>query len=278
MGKPAARLTDMHVCPASDGPKPHVGGPISGPGCPTVLIAGLPAARKGDMCVCVGPPDTIAIGSTGVMIGGKPAARMGDQCAHGGTIVIGCLTVLIGEVTLRETMYLSEAQAFMDSMDPFKGTVMPFDYPPDCCYSRARTMCDIMEKNGFVCKKLWYEGHLHPVKKDGSGVTFPNPSYPVEWHYHVAPLMKVQQPDGSIQDMILDPSLSERPLTVTEWKRRCNHNPKQGASYDKITDSKTAYPFDTSPLPDDTVSGSKAIMEGHARNRDRSKIYNRPIY
>jgi uncharacterized Zn-binding protein involved in type VI secretion len=100
MGNPAARLTDMHVCPmVTPGlpPIPHVGGPVIGPGCPTVLISGLPAAVVGDMCMCVGPPDSIAMGSTGVFIGGKPAARMGDTCAHGGTIVLGCPTVLIGE-------------------------------------------------------------------------------------------------------------------------------------------------------------------------------------
>lgn len=100
MGKPAARISDMHTCPmVTPGlpPIPHVGGPITGPGCPTVLIGGMPAAVMGDMCVCVGPPDTIILGSTGVMIGGKPAARMGDQCAHGGAIVVGCPTVLIGE-------------------------------------------------------------------------------------------------------------------------------------------------------------------------------------
>ncbi|MEO8771043.1 MAG: PAAR domain-containing protein [Ferruginibacter sp.] len=97
MGKPAARLTDMHTCPMVTGLVPHVGGPIAGPGCPTVLIGGMPAAVMGDMCVCVGPPDTIILGSTGVMIGGKPAARVGDQCVHGGVIVVGCPTVLIGE-------------------------------------------------------------------------------------------------------------------------------------------------------------------------------------
>ena len=102
MGKPAARIGDMHVCPmVTPGlpPIPHVGGAITGPGCATVLIGGQPAAVMGDMCVCVGPPDSIVLGSTGVMIGGKPAARMGDQCAHGGSIVIGCPTVLIGEVS-----------------------------------------------------------------------------------------------------------------------------------------------------------------------------------
>lgn len=101
MGQPAARLTDMHVCPmVTPGlpPIPHVGGPIIGPGCPTVLIGGMPAAVMGDMCTCVGPPDTIILGSTGVFFGGKPAARMGDSCAHGGTIVLGCPTVMIGEI------------------------------------------------------------------------------------------------------------------------------------------------------------------------------------
>jgi uncharacterized Zn-binding protein involved in type VI secretion len=75
---------------------PHVGGPVLPPGCPTVLIGSMPAARVGDMLVCVGPPDVIAMGSVTVMIGGQPAARMGDMTAHGGSIVVGLPTVLIG--------------------------------------------------------------------------------------------------------------------------------------------------------------------------------------
>ncbi len=94
---PAARITDMHTCPMVDpGPNPHVGGPITGPGAPTVLIGGLPAATAADLCVCAGTPDTLAKGSMTVLIGGKPAARMGDMTAHGGTIVGGCPTVMIG--------------------------------------------------------------------------------------------------------------------------------------------------------------------------------------
>ena len=96
---PAARITDMHVCPmVTPGvpPIPHVGGPISGPCAPTVLIGNLPAAVVGDMCICVGPPDTIIKGSMTVLICGKPAARMSDSTAHGGTIVLGLPTVLIG--------------------------------------------------------------------------------------------------------------------------------------------------------------------------------------
>jgi len=97
MSKPAARLTDMHVCPMiNPGPVPHVGGPIVGPGCPTVLIGMMPSARIGDMAVCVGPPDTIAMGSATTLIGSMPAARMGDVTGHGGTIVAGLPTVLIG--------------------------------------------------------------------------------------------------------------------------------------------------------------------------------------
>jgi uncharacterized Zn-binding protein involved in type VI secretion len=96
---PAARLTDMHACPMQTPalvPIPHVGGPISGPCAPTVLIGGLPAARVTDMAVCVGPPDSIVKGSATVIIASMPAARIGDTCAHGGAIVAGLPTVLIG--------------------------------------------------------------------------------------------------------------------------------------------------------------------------------------
>jgi len=92
---PASRLTDMHVCPAFTGPVPHVGGPIAGPGAPTVLIGKMPAARVSDMCVCVGPPDSIVAGSSKVMIMNLPAARITSSCAHGGTVVAGFPTVLI---------------------------------------------------------------------------------------------------------------------------------------------------------------------------------------
>ena len=94
---PAARATDMHVCPMVDGVVPHVGGPILPPCEPTVLIGFLPAARMSDMLTCVGPPDVIVMGSPTVMIGFLMAARMGDPTAHGGVIVLGEPTVMIGE-------------------------------------------------------------------------------------------------------------------------------------------------------------------------------------
>jgi uncharacterized Zn-binding protein involved in type VI secretion len=92
----AARISDMHVCPIVTPAGPHVGGPVLPPGVVTVLIGGLPAATVGDMCVCTGPPDSIIVGSATVLVGGKPAARMGDSTAHGGSIVLGCFTVMIG--------------------------------------------------------------------------------------------------------------------------------------------------------------------------------------
>ncbi len=95
---PAARISDMHVCPMvtpGTPPIPHVGGPIL-TGFPTVMIGGMPAARLGDSCVCVGPPDVIATGSLTVMIGGMPAARIGDTTVHGGIISMGYPQVMIG--------------------------------------------------------------------------------------------------------------------------------------------------------------------------------------
>jgi uncharacterized Zn-binding protein involved in type VI secretion len=95
---PAARLTDMHICPMITGVVPHVGGPILPPCCPTVLIGMLPAARVTDMATCVGPPDMIAMGSPTVLIANLMAARIGDPTIHGGVIIVGEPTVIIGEV------------------------------------------------------------------------------------------------------------------------------------------------------------------------------------
>lgn len=92
----AARLTDMHVCPMVTGIIPHVGGPVIALPTSKVLTGKLPQAVLGDKAICVGPPDVIAKGSSTVLVGKKPAARMLDNCAHGGMIVLGCFTVMIG--------------------------------------------------------------------------------------------------------------------------------------------------------------------------------------
>ena len=99
MGMPAARLLDMHTCPmVTPGlpPIPHVGGPIITTCSPTVLIGKLLAARITDKAICVGPPDVIVKGSATVLINNLPAARIGDMTSHGGVIVVGCPTVLVG--------------------------------------------------------------------------------------------------------------------------------------------------------------------------------------
>jgi len=99
MGMPAARVGDMHVCPmVTPGvpPIPHVGGPILPPCAVTVLTCAMPQARVTDMAVCVGPPDVIVLGSFTVLVMNLPAARLGDMTAHGGAIVMGAPTVLIG--------------------------------------------------------------------------------------------------------------------------------------------------------------------------------------
>jgi len=93
---PAARVTDMHVCPMVTGIVPHVGGPILPPCSPNVIIGFLPAARITDMLTCVGPPDMIMMGSPTVLINMLMAARILDPTVHGGVIVMGCPTVIIG--------------------------------------------------------------------------------------------------------------------------------------------------------------------------------------
>jgi uncharacterized Zn-binding protein involved in type VI secretion len=156
---PAARMTDLHVCPMVTVLVPHVGGPILPPCCPTVLIGFLPAARVTDMAFCVGPPDVIVKGSPTVLISSLPAARIGDQTAHGGLIVLGCFTVMIGDagtpgtpgvtpllgqqtpmscgmattrmviatvqgITVPEDALQNESQGFEGAYDPVNGTQM----------------------------------------------------------------------------------------------------------------------------------------------------------
>jgi uncharacterized Zn-binding protein involved in type VI secretion len=93
---PIAFVGAMHVCPMFTGPVPHVGGPILPPGAPTVLVGGMPVARVGDMCTCVGPPDVIVTGAFTVLISGQPAAHLTSSTAHGGVVVLGNPTVLVG--------------------------------------------------------------------------------------------------------------------------------------------------------------------------------------
>ncbi|MCW3788866.1 PAAR domain-containing protein [Plebeiibacterium sediminum] len=109
-GKPIATMGSMHVCPMVTGYVPHVGGPVSGPGAPNVLINGKPAALMGDMCVCIGPPDVIAQGEPTVLINGTPVAVQGSLTAHGGMITAGEPTVMVSTATpgAKASMKLAE--------------------------------------------------------------------------------------------------------------------------------------------------------------------------
>lgn len=119
---PAARVADMHLCPKVEpGPVPHVGGPILPVGEPTVMIGFMPAAREGDMAVCAGPPDKISQGEPTVKIGNKPAARLGDPTEHGGVIVLGCPTVLIGSSAQGVALAASTASAFCEQCEKDRG-------------------------------------------------------------------------------------------------------------------------------------------------------------
>lgn len=89
MGKPAARVGDMHVHPTG-------GGPVLPPGVPNVLIGGLPAAVIGNPCQHNVAVDAIVQGEPTVLIGGRPASGLGDKVACGGPIVSGCVNVWIG--------------------------------------------------------------------------------------------------------------------------------------------------------------------------------------
>jgi uncharacterized Zn-binding protein involved in type VI secretion len=126
----AARVQDPHICPMVDpGPKPHVGGPVLAPGCPSVRIGNQPAARTLDKATCSGPPDTIVKGSGSVLIGGKPAARITDTTAHGGaitgcwpTVLVGGPTVVLSPVAARAARRptaaeIAEIQAALDAGD-----------------------------------------------------------------------------------------------------------------------------------------------------------------
>jgi uncharacterized Zn-binding protein involved in type VI secretion len=157
-----------------------VGGPIVGPGCPTVLIGGMPAAVLGDMCICVGPPDTIVLGSSGVLIGGKPAARIGDQCAHGGTIMAGCPTVLIGETGTGSAAAEAASppadnimqSAAKDAPAPAKAAKPPGNFSKKSVRTDS-IACLVKDEDGHPVPGIYYEIKL-PSGAKVAGVTDEN--------------------------------------------------------------------------------------------------------
>jgi len=120
MGKPAATVGSYHICPKTNpNGSPHIGGSVP-QGSPNVFIGGQPAARVGDKANCMGPPDTIAEGSATVRINGKLAARVGDKTRHGGFVVTGNATVLLGDGTGDSALASSPN---LDHIPPFPGSL-----------------------------------------------------------------------------------------------------------------------------------------------------------
>jgi hypothetical protein len=145
----------------------------------------------------------------------------------------------------KQTLTELEARRLFNELAANKN--IPFDYPVDCCYSRAHSMCRMIEQKNIVCQKIWYfdknfgtlaeQDSLKPIKADGTPVAFPGRhgfARHVAWVYHVAPTVKVVRNDGTTQDMVMDPSLSNRPLTKSEWKQIQGNPP---GAYEEETDS-----------------------------------------
>jgi uncharacterized Zn-binding protein involved in type VI secretion len=240
MGRPAARVGDLHVCPMiTPGvpPVPHVGGPILPPGVVNILIGSMPAAVVGNLCTCVGPPDAIAFGSIGVFFGGMPAARMGDSTVHGGVITTGLPTVLIGDIggditqlggSLDPAMLAAMAEAFGNGgpLTPEQAQALfnimasqpdiAFAYPIDGCYARAHIMSERMKQMGVnPTGKVW--SFAPDPASPLHAKTANDPNGYVEWGYHVAPTVSVKDANGNVSDKVIDPSLFNRPVSPQEW-------------------------------------------------------------
>jgi hypothetical protein len=160
------------------------------------------------------------------------------------------------------------AQEVFDKLKARKD--IPFDYPPDCCYARASVMCDAMKDMGIPCRKVWTSGELVPMKPDGAPVRFPpKPSgTQVTWGYHVAPVVDVAQPDGSCVPMVMDPSLSDRPLTVAQWNAVMSG---PGSRIDKtvFTDPNVFYGPPEHPAYYETSAVNRTTaIKGHVASRD----------
>lgn len=286
---PAARMGDMHVCPLVNVLVPHVGGPII-MGSFTTLIGGMPAARMTDMCICVGPPDMVLMGEFTVLIGGLPAARILDNTAHGGMIILGCFTVLIGAsggggagggaggggggaggagggaggapygpgpLTPQQADALFATMAAQSDI--------AFGYPRDGCYARAHLMVERMQALGVTPGKAWTfaSGHGDPLWVDTPNV----PEGKVEWGYHVAPTVPVRGTDGTVRDMVIDPSMYDHPVTVDQWSKDQHDTPRvvQTAPGEAPTSrGGTGYWPSTDP-PEGCDANAKDTMEEYKR-------------
>ena len=144
---------------------------------------------------------------------------------------------------------------------------IPFDYPQDCCYSRAHEMCRDMQAEGIDCGKVWNYQNPGPPPGNPLRVTTPNsPTGSVAWRYHVAPIVNVQGDDGVVRPMVIDPSMFDRPVTVDEWKAAQN-------APDTITQYTDATPYyrgidDADRDTDPDYSQTRLQLVRHEIDRD----------
>jgi hypothetical protein len=158
---------------------------------------------------------------------------------------------------------------------------IPFDYPVDCCYTRAHEMCRIMESKGVECKKYWLfdknfgdplkvKDSLAPIK-GGKPVEFPEPlsgkREPVKWVYHVAPIVNVKKADGSVSEMVMDPSIASGPVSKDEWRKIQGDPP---GAYDEYSDSKAYFKNDKLKIREEDPEFKEADeqLKKHRKERD----------
>jgi hypothetical protein len=90
---------------------------------------------------------------------------------------------------------------------------IPFHFPEFGCFARAHEMAMLLEMMGIYSRKVFVEGDLR-VKTEWS------PKGEVKWRYHVAPILSVRTKSGQLKDMVIDPSLFDKPESIQVWTAR----------------------------------------------------------
>jgi Glutaminase len=157
-----------------------------------------------------------------------------------------CVGIPLTPCSIAKLKPISQAQAdVLFKRMAASANQIPFDYPNDCCYSRAHEMCRMMRDQGIDCGKIWNYANPGPPKGQlppGPPLTVNTPNSPsgkVTWRYHVAPIVDVQGSDGAVRTMVVDPSMFAHPVTVDEW-RTAQHAPNAITQYDEHFDPNSA--------------------------------------
>lgn len=191
---------DIHSCTTPLPVPPHGPGVVID-GSATVLINGLPACRMGDTIVeAVGPPNKIVMGCPTVLIGDSSGMGMGTPTP------LGSIPLAPGAVTPEQAQEIFNQMADQEDI--------AFEFPVDGCYARAHLMAQRMQDRGVTPSKVW------TLASPGDPLWVQTPNHPdgrVQWSYHVAPTIPVQGADGKVQDMVIDPSMFDRPVPIQEW-------------------------------------------------------------